>query len=89
MIQPVTSLIIACNSIAGRVFIASETVYCVVAEANRGYTFRPIGFDWIVNLGDRSKAVGIDADQIAPFGGLAFSYGALNADGAGAIHTIR
>ena len=33
-----------------------------------------IGFDWIVDLGDRSKAVGIDADQIAPFGGLAFSH---------------
>ncbi len=33
-----------------------------------------IGFDWIVDIGDRSKAIGIDADQIAPFGGLAFSH---------------
>lgn len=33
-----------------------------------------VGFDWIVNLGDSSKAIGAGADQIAPLGGIAFSH---------------
>jgi hypothetical protein len=32
-----------------------------------------VGLDWIVDLGDTSKAIGVGADQIAPFGGAAFS----------------
>ena len=32
-----------------------------------------VGFDWIVDLGDSSKAIGAGADQIAPLGGIAFS----------------
>ena len=31
-----------------------------------------IGLDWILDLGDVDKGIGVGADQIGPFGGLAF-----------------
>jgi len=33
-----------------------------------------VGADWILDLGDTSKAIGIGSDQIAPLGGAAFSH---------------
>jgi hypothetical protein len=32
-----------------------------------------VGFDWIVEFGDEDKGIGVGADQIAPFVGVAFS----------------
>ena len=33
-----------------------------------------VGIDWIVDLGDTSKAIGAGSDQVAPFAGIAFSH---------------
>ena len=33
-----------------------------------------VGLEWILDLGDQSKAIGTGADQLAPLAGIAFSY---------------
>ena len=44
-------------------------------QLNENWTVKyAVGFDWILDLGDSSKAIGAGADQFAPLGGAGFSH---------------